>query len=239
MPQTNVPPGTVLGLAAATAGAAVMAATSIATAPAGALSVAAPTARVSSAVRLPEAITEPVKVPVDRPGAGSADPATVARRSAAARKETDPAFVRITSIGATSSLIELGLQDDGTLETPVDFSVAGWYSLGPRPGQIGAAVIAGHLDSYNGPAVFARLPEVQPGDQIEITRKDGVLVTFEVTRIDLYPKDRFPTMSVYGPTEQPELRLITCGGSFDKTKGSYRDNIVVYAKLIPNPSPTS
>ena len=171
-------------------------------------------------------------VPVDRPDAGRDNGGSVRRPPSAARTTADPAFVRVGTIGATSALIPLGLHDDGTLEVPVDFAVAGWYALGPRPGDIGAAVIAGHLDSYNGPAVFARLPEIQPGDDIEVTRKDGSIVRFVVTRIDLYPKDRFPTMAVYGPTAGPELRLITCGGTFDRSRGSYRDNVVVYARMV-------
>lgn len=238
-------PSTVLGLAAVTAGAAVMALSSVATVPTAAL---APRPDVSTDIgpqrsrvgmAQPAADAAAVPVPVDRPDAGIDRVGSVTRAPTKSRTTADPAFVRVGSIGATSSLIPLGLHDDGTLEVPVDFAVAGWYSLGPRPGQVGAAVIAGHLDSYNGPAVFARLPEVRPGDEIEVTRKDGSIVSFEVTRIDVYPKDRFPTMAVYGPTTAPELRLITCGGTFDRSRGSYRDNIVVYARMIGVPGTTA
>ncbi len=226
--------GTVLGIAALTAGAAVMAVSSVATVPLAALTpVEDVTAAVPTTLAPSPTPTTPRPVPVDRPDAGQDNAGSVRRAAAEARTTADPAFVRVTSIGATSSLIPLGLHDDGTLEVPIDFAVAGWYSLGPRPGQVGAAVIAGHLDSYNGPAVFARLPEVRPGDEVEVTRKDGSIVRFSVTRIDVYPKDRFPTMAVYGPTEGPELRLITCGGAFDRARGSYRDNVVVYARMIP------
>jgi hypothetical protein len=252
--EPTVQPGTVLGLAALTTGAAVMAISSVTTVPTAALSGGgAPTEQIGrsrddrspapgprdsdrssvrAAVAAAAAAETTRRVPVDRPDAGQDNAGEVERRTAAERSLLDPAFVRIVSIGATSALTPLGLHDDGTLEVPVDFAVAGWYSLGPRPGQKGAAVIAGHLDSYNGPAVFAKLPEVRPGDEIEVTRKDGSLVRFMVTRTDIYPKDRFPSMAVYGPTDGPELRVITCGGSFDRSRGSYRDNIVLYATMI-------
>ena len=147
----------------------------------------------------------------------------------------EPAFVSIPGIGTTSALIELGLTPDRTLEVPVDFLVAGWYRLGPRPGDPGPAVIAGHLDSYTGPGVFSKLDQVKPGDQVFVTRKDGSSLEFSVTRIDQYPKRAFPTRQVYGPTDRAELRLITCGGTFDRATGSYRSNTVVYASLVTGP----
>lgn len=144
----------------------------------------------------------------------------------------EPAFISIPAISTTSPLIQLGLTADRTLEVPVDFGTAGWYRLGPRPGDPGPAVIAGHLDSYSGPAVFARLDQVKPGDQVLVTRRDGSTLEFAVTRIDQYPKRAFPTRQVYGPTDAPELRIITCGGTFDRSAGSYRNNTVVYARLV-------
>ena len=145
-----------------------------------------------------------------------------------------PEFIDLPSIDKTSSLVQLGLNPDGSLEVPVDFGQAGWYSGGPAPGEKGPAVIAGHVDSYRGPAVFADLNKLKPDDIVRIARVDGTKVRFRVTRIDRYPKDYFPTDQVYGPTEKPELRLITCGGTFNPSTGSYRDNTVVYAELIAN-----
>ena len=145
----------------------------------------------------------------------------------------DPAFVDIAAIGATSTIERLGTLRDGRLETPNDFMKVGWWSGGVVPGEPGPAVLAGHLDSVQGPAIFARLSQLKPDDLIRIARKDGVVITFYVTRIDRYPKDRFPAVSVYGPTTEPELRLITCGGSFDRKVHSYNDNTVVYARLVP------
>ena len=143
-----------------------------------------------------------------------------------------PQFIDIPAIGTTSSLIQLGLNLDGSLEVPTDFGQAGWFSGGVAPGENGPAVIAGHVDSYKGPAIFAKLDLLKPGDRIRIARADGVKVEFVVTRIDQYPKDYFPTDQVYGPTTEPELRLITCGGVFDEQTKSYKANTVVYASLV-------
>jgi Sortase domain len=143
-----------------------------------------------------------------------------------------PASIWINSISTGSDLIDLGLQPDGVLEVPVDFGVAGWWKGGPRPGDPGPAVITGHLDSTNGPGVFAKLGRVKPGDEVTVRRNDGQKLTFAVTRIDRYPKRAFPTRNVYAGTDAAELRIITCGGTFDKSLGSYNDNIVVFAKLI-------
>jgi len=109
--------------------------------------------------------------------------------------------------------------------------VAGWYALGPRPGDPGSAVILGHVDSKRGPAVFYRLRELRPGDQIAITRADGSSVRFAVQRTAQYDKRRFPTDDVYYPTLAPALRLVTCGGQFDFTTGHYRSNIIVFATI--------
>ena len=143
-----------------------------------------------------------------------------------------PEFIDIPAIGTTSSLVQLGLNLDGSLEVPTDFGQAGWFSGGVAPGENGPAVIAGHLDSYKGPAIFAKLELLKPGDRVRIARADGVKVEFVVTRIDRYPKDYFPTDQVYGPTTGPELRLITCGGVFDQQAHSYKANTVVYATLV-------
>jgi hypothetical protein len=166
-------------------------------------------------------------------------PALGPASSLEAEHDGRPASVWIGSIGAGSELIDLGLTADGSLEVPVDFGVAGWWKGGPRPGDPGPAVITGHLDSTKGPGVFAKLGRVKPGDEIIVRRNDGGRLTFLVTRIDRYPKRAFPTRTVYGPTDAPELRVITCGGVFDRSASSYVSNIVVFAKLIGPSSPTS
>jgi len=109
---------------------------------------------------------------------------------------------------------------------------AGWYKLGPAPGQEGAAVIVGHVDSSSGPAVFYRLATLKPGSTIQVIASNCQTASFVVTSIEQYPKNRFPTQQVYGPTSGPELRLITCGGVLDPATGHYLSNIVVYAKTV-------
>jgi sortase (surface protein transpeptidase) len=143
-----------------------------------------------------------------------------------------PAFVEVESIGVTSSLIPLGLRNDGTLQVPTVASQAGWFSEGVVPGQAGAAVLVGHVDSYLGSAVFGRLKDLKPADVIRVVMNDGSTIKFSVGRIDQYPKDIFPTDLVYGKTDNAELRLVTCAGQFDKSARSYTDNIVIYAKKI-------
>ncbi len=143
-----------------------------------------------------------------------------------------PTVVRIPSIGVNSPLVDLGLNPDGTLQVPEDFSVAGWYVHRPVPGEPGPAVIAGHIDSKTAPAVFYRLRELAPGALVEVERADGSVARFEVVAREQHDKDSFPTERVYGPTQSPELRLITCGGAFDRSSGHYLDNVVVFARLL-------
>lgn len=139
--------------------------------------------------------------------------------------------MKIAAIGVDTPLIELGLLDDGSLEAPEDYGIAGWYTDGPEPGEPGPSVIAGHVDSRSGPAVFYRLKELQAGETVVVEGENGSTVEFEVEGVEQYPKDAFPTERVYTRTEQPTLRLITCGGSFDRDERSYRDNIVVFATI--------
>jgi len=140
-----------------------------------------------------------------------------------------PVTLTIPSIGVQTSLIHLGLTADGTLQVPQSTAVAGWYTGSPRPGAVGSAVIAGHIDSRTGPGVFFRLSSLRPGDRVYVRRADGTLAVFRVTAVRQFPKDSFPTSAVYGPAPDPEVRLITCGGTFDPQLGSYLGNTIVYA----------
>jgi sortase (surface protein transpeptidase) len=134
------------------------------------------------------------------------------------------------SIGVHTSLIKLGLNPDHTIEVPpLGSDAAGWFTASPSPGQIGPSIILGHVDSISGPSVFFRLGALRPGDRVAVERADGITVVFRVDRVARYPKSRFPTALVYGNTSDPQLRLITCGGRFDRSRRSYVDNIVVYA----------
>lgn len=141
------------------------------------------------------------------------------------------ARVEIPAIDVSTSLVSLGLNDDRTMEVPTDFAAAGWYRYGPTPGEDGPSVIAGHVDSHTGPAVFYRLTELQPGDEVQVDGAEGP-TTFVVDRVEQHPKDAFPHEEVYGDTPGPQLRLITCGGVFDEAQRAHRDNIIVYASAV-------
>jgi sortase (surface protein transpeptidase) len=144
-----------------------------------------------------------------------------------------PVEVVVPKIGVRSSLIGLGVNDDGTLQVPsLDTPMqASWYTGGVVPGELGPAVVLGHVDGKGQPGVFYRLRELQAGDQVQVRRADGSMATFTVTGLRQVPKEQFPTGEVYGDTAEPELRLITCGGAFDASSGNYVDNVIVYAKL--------
>jgi sortase (surface protein transpeptidase) len=143
----------------------------------------------------------------------------------------DPTTVTIPSLGVTSSLEHLGLGSAGELTAPVDWDRAGWYADGVVPGEIGPAIIAGHVDSPTAPAVFYRIAELQPGDEVIVDTADGESLTFVVTGSTQSSKSTFPTAEVYSNVPRPELRLITCAGAFDSSIGHYTDNLIVFASL--------
>jgi sortase (surface protein transpeptidase) len=118
------------------------------------------------------------------------------------------------------------------MQVPQDPATAGWYDLGPTPGALGPAVIAGHVTWNQTPAVFFRLAELRPGDVVKVARDDHRVAVFEVTRVTAYAKSEFPTRAVYGGIDHAGLRLITCGGEFDRSSDRYSDNIVAFAKLV-------
>ena len=165
--------------------------------------------------------------PVGPPPAASADVLAAAPLAAA-----PPVRLRISAIEVDSALIGLGLLADGTLQVPADGSVAGWFTGAPTPGERGPAVIAAHVDWNHAPGVFFRLRDLEPGDDVSVARADGTTARFVVLGVEQYPKDAFPTERVYGDVDHAGLRLITCGGSFDRAARSYRDNVVVYAGLV-------
>ena len=166
----------------------------------------------------------------------AASPSTGAATTAPApaRTQAVPASLSIPAISLHTTLQMLGLNASGELNPPTNTTQAGWYTGSSLPGQAGPAVLAGHVDTYQGPAVFYRLDDLGPGDTVTVTMSDGTSVEYVVTQVQLYTKDDFPTSEVYGARPDPELRLITCGGSFDYEKRSYRDNVVVYATLASN-----
>jgi len=168
----------------------------------------------------------PSVVPPDAGSSGLPAPA-----SALAPRASPPVRLQIPPIGVDSSLVRLDAKPDGSIEVPSDFDRPGWYMRGPAPGEPGPAIILGHLDSFTGPAVFWRLAALRPGDAVKVGREDGSQLAFKVQRIASFSTDAFPTDEVYGPTTGPELRLITCGGTFSLSRRQYLANVVVFASL--------
>jgi len=144
----------------------------------------------------------------------------------------EPVRLRISALEVDSKVEKLGLQRDGSIAVPGRTDVAGWYEYGPRPGEPGPSVILGHVDSTAGPGIFFDLYRTKPGTLIRVDRADGSAVTFKITRVARVPKVQFPTDLVYAATLDPTLRLVTCGGSFDPARRSYRDNVIAFAEPV-------
>jgi Sortase domain len=143
-----------------------------------------------------------------------------------------PVQLRVPAIALDVSLSTLGLNLNGTVSVPTDIQQPGWYRLGPSPGQDGSAVILGHVDSYQGPAVFFKLRSLVAGDLVDVTLADGVAAQFKVTDVVQYLKTSFPDQLVYAGHGQSTLQLVTCGGTFDAKTGHYLSNVVVYSSLV-------
>jgi len=143
-----------------------------------------------------------------------------------------PTHLDIPDIQLSTPLTQIGKNADDSLEVPADSNIAGWYRFSPTPGEVGPAVISGHVDTYLGPAVFFYLKDLQPGQHIVITRQDESVVTFRVDKVAVFDQQDFPTGDVYGDIDYPGLRLITCGGTYNVLSGHYSHNTVVYASKI-------
>jgi hypothetical protein len=143
-----------------------------------------------------------------------------------------PTAITVPSIGVHSSLVQLDQNADGSVQVPTSFHVAGWYRRSVTPGQIGPTIILGHVDSKAGPGIFYRLGALHPGDRVTVNRADGSVVTFEITGVREYLKTQFPTLAVYANTPVPTIRLVTCGGTFDRATGHYLSNIVAYGRVV-------
>jgi Sortase domain len=171
--------------------------------------------------------------PQPSPGAAGATGPSAIRGPSLPRSE--PVSVDIPAIGVTSGLLHLGDTADGAIQVPslpAQASDAAWYQYSATPGQIGASVIEGHVDSYQGPAVFFRLGALRPGDRVDVQLADGVTAVFRVTGVRKYLKSGFPAKAVFGSTNYAALRLITCGGVFDYETGHYLSSVVVFASLV-------
>ncbi|MFI8514413.1 class F sortase [Streptomyces sp. NPDC085460] len=187
-----------------------------------------------------------------RPGAHAAGPRTDAARprtapagpagARAARtpvspphaplSRSRPTLVAVPAITTEAPVLDIGLDRQGRLDVPPvdDPQKVGWYAAGPAPGERGTAVVVGHRDTTTGPAVFLDLDSLGPGNTVRVARADGRVAVFTVDKVRTYPKSAFPDKEVYGPTGRPELRLLTCGGAYDRGAG-YDANIVVFAHL--------
>ena len=199
--------------------------------------------QLPSAPRAPSDVAE-VGEP-SRPALQSPPPA-VGKRSAVGGKRVgvedlivgpvlpaaEPLRVSIPRLHVGSRLVRLGVDDHGAMQVPLDPATAGWYRLGPTPGELGPAVIAGHVTWNQAAGVFFRLSELRGGDSVEVARDDDRVAVFEVTHVARYEKSKFPTRVVFGDVDHAGLRLITCGGEFDSSSHRYRDNVVAFAKLV-------
>ena len=162
--------------------------------------------------------------------AGNAAPISAGRPSAAVRSA--PVSIRIPAMGVSVSLSQLGLNADKSPQVPTKYQEPGWYKLGPAPGQMGSAVILGHVDDKNGPAVFFKLGSLKAGDKVDVSLADGAVVHFAVTTVATYAKATFPSQKVYGSHGISGLQLVTCGGKFDAASGHYLSNVVAYTALV-------
>jgi sortase (surface protein transpeptidase) len=167
------------------------------------------------------------------PGSASVPASTPLQRRSA------PISLRIPVINLSAPVSELGLNADRTVEVPTDFARPGWFRMGPSPGQLGSAVILGHVDSYSGPAVFYELRTLRQGDGVEVALADGAVARFVVTGVAMYPKADFPSQRVYASNGGAALNLVTCGGEFDRSIRSYLSNVVVYTALVGTTPPAS
>jgi sortase (surface protein transpeptidase) len=172
---------------------------------------------------------EPERRTAPAPSASPTPTAQPAEAVVAQLPKSVPVRLRIPAIGVDSTLMDLGLKPDGTLETPPGAFPAGWFTGAPTPGELGPAIIVGHV-RYETPGVFARLTELKADDEILVRRKDGTTARFRVTRLSHFAKAAFPTKKVYGNIDHAGLRLITCGG-LDASTNKFEENVVVFADL--------
>ncbi|MFI2712334.1 class F sortase [Micromonospora sp. NPDC018662] len=174
-------------------------------------------------VALPAATSQPpTPRPVGRAGELTSGPLMAS---------SPPVRIRIPGLRVDAPIVPLGLGPDGAMQVPDSATEVGWFTGAPTPGSLGPAVLAGHVNWKGREGSFFDLARLRPDTPLTVTRRDGSAATFVVTRVEQHPKDRFPSDDVYGPTDHAALRLITCGGEFDRERDSYRDNVIVYARL--------
>ena len=192
---------------------------------------ASPSPSASQTTPIPT--TKPAATASPKPSAKpTARPATRGARPATGVARSTPVALRIPAIGVSLRLSTLGLNPDGTVQVPTKDQQPGWFRLGPSPGQIGSAVILGHVDDYQGPAAFYRLKSLRQGDTVDVTLADGAVAHFAVTSVASYLKTQFPSQQVYASRGYSALQLVTCGGAFNPGTGHYLSNVVAYTTLV-------
>jgi hypothetical protein len=165
-------------------------------------------------------------------GSFSHQPSAVTAARVAHLPASAPTSLRIPAINVATELVDLGLEADGSMEVPRSAQLAGWYRFGPTPGELGPAVITGHVDWKDQIGVLHDLDKLKEGDEVTVERNDGKTAVFRVVRVAEYPKEQFPTREVYGNLTYAALRIITCGGSFDPDASAYTHNVIVFATMI-------
>ena len=149
-----------------------------------------------------------------------------------------PEHLLIPAIQVSTAVVRLGLNPNRTVEVPSNPAKAGWFDQGPAPGQLGSAVILGHVDSKRGPAIFYRLRALRPGNRVEVRLSDGAVAHFAVARVVTYANRQFPARRVYaGDPRRRGLTLVTCGGAYDPNAGGYQSNVVVYTRFLRTRGP--
>ncbi|MFE1441824.1 class F sortase [Streptomyces sp. NPDC058739] len=179
-------------------------------------------------------VTAPaLPAPAATPAPATTRPGPAARPSTHGLARSKPLRLRIPKIAVNAPFTDLAIDDSGQLEPPPadDINLVGWYANGPSPGEPGTSVIAGHVDTVTSPAVFVRLGELKKGDTFQVDRADGRRATFVVDSAETFSKKDFPDERVYGDTAQPQVRLITCAGDYDRKVRDYTENLVVFAHL--------
>ncbi|TDC78261.1 class F sortase [Actinomadura sp. 7K507] len=165
----------------------------------------------------------------------SASAGTTAAAASAPLTHSQPTKIAIEKIGVSAPISDIGLLPNGRVEEPPlsKPNLVGWYKEGVTPGEIGPSVLLGHVDAHGKNAVFYRLKELNTGDQIKVARKDGTTATFAVEKKQRVDKNAFPHKQVFAASlDHASLRLVTCGGAFDPESGHYKDNVIIYAKLV-------
>ncbi|MGW3622287.1 class F sortase [Streptomyces sp. NPDC000880] len=174
-----------------------------------------------------------LKPPPRAAASAPAAPGAVAPADDLALPRSAPKRIAITEIAVDAPFTALSIGPSGQLNAPPpdDGNLVGWFEGGVSPGERGTSIIAGHVDTKTGPAVFLQLSLLKPGSKVDITREDGTVATFKVDSVETFSKARFPDQRVYADAPSPQLRLITCGGEYDRKAKDYTDNVVVFAHL--------